>query len=83
MEPMIYDEQVLLEKTDEFCALTGRARSGIAAEILNDTKFFDRLESGATCTVRTFNKVYEWLVSNWPKRTATTLNTQKRKEKRT
>jgi hypothetical protein len=59
----------LLAKAKEYCSLTGRARSGVSLEILNDSKFFDRIEAGAGCTVRTYEKVMKWFRNNWPENT--------------
>lgn len=45
---------------------TGRKRSGLAAEIMNDTKFFDRLERGGGCNVDSLLKVKNWFLQHAP-----------------
>lgn len=32
----------------------------------DDGKFFQRLNSGKTCTLRTANRVLQWFSDNWP-----------------
>lgn len=44
----------------------GLKMSTMGAYSVNDGKFFDRLEQGRSCTVRTFERVMTWFDQNWP-----------------
>lgn len=56
----------LLETANAYCIATNRARSGVALLILNDSKFFDRLETGCSCTIDTYEKVMKWFKEHMP-----------------
>ncbi len=58
--------QELLSEIDKYCALTGRKASGVATEILNDSKFFANLRKGKDCNTGTIEKVETWLHKNMP-----------------
>lgn len=57
----------LLRAVDVYCEATGRAKSGIGLAVLNDAKFFERFESGASCTMDTYERIMTWLKENTPK----------------
>ena len=42
----------------------GLARVGFLAA--GDGKFFGRLQSGKTCTIRLYRRVLQWFSDNWP-----------------
>lgn len=56
----------LLTIASKYCELTGKSRSTIATKVMNDGKFFDRIENGAGCTMDTYEKVMRWFVFNMP-----------------
>lgn len=60
--------QKLLTAVAKYCESTQRARSGVGLTILNDSKFFDRIENGASCTVDTYEKVMCWLKQHTPRK---------------
>lgn len=41
-------------------------RSTLGVHIVNDGKFFPRLDDGGQCTVRTAERVAQWFANNWP-----------------
>jgi len=45
---------------------SGRRLSTIGAYAVNDGKFFDRIEGGGSCTLRTAQKMLVWLSEVWP-----------------
>jgi hypothetical protein len=70
----------LLDKANTYCERTGMARSGLAALIMNDVKFFDEIESGRVVRIDTLEKAKSWFEENMPKN----LNgSSKKKRKRT
>jgi len=51
----------LLRRSAEFCSRTGMSRSGLARAVLNDPKFFDRVEvRGGGFTVRTYERFLQY-----------------------
>ena len=58
----------LLELASEWERKTGRKRSSAATEIMNDNKFFDRIEGGGGCNADTLQYVQRWFKENTPKR---------------
>lgn len=54
----------VLRTASEWEKKTGRKRSGAASEIMNDAKFFDRIEDGGGCTVDTLERVERWFKEN-------------------
>jgi hypothetical protein len=45
---------------------TGRRLSTIGVYGVNDGKFFGRLETGNTCTIKTAEKMMQWLSDAFP-----------------
>lgn len=64
----------LCQKADEYCAVTGNSRGYLASMIVNDARFFDRIESGGGCTVDTYQKVMSWFEKNKPSAEITNSN---------
>lgn len=58
----------LIDRVDVYCAAAGVTREYVAAKIVNDGRFFKRLEDGKGCTVDTYLKVKRWLIENTPKK---------------
>lgn len=46
----------LLSASAAYCARTGMSRARLATIVINDGKFFDRIERGGGLTVKTFEK---------------------------
>lgn len=46
----------LLRRADEYCRRTGLSKARLATIVINDGKFFDRIEGGGGLTVKTFEK---------------------------
>lgn len=59
-------KNTILKTAAEYCELSGRARSGVANSIMNDGKFFDRIEQGGGCTMDTYQRVMGWFAENMP-----------------
>lgn len=51
----------LLAKANQYATQSGRALSSIGLEIVNDGKFFDRIERTGNCNVKTYQKADAWL----------------------
>ena len=57
----------LISIAKRFGEATGVTPAAIGKRALNDTKFFVRInDCGTTFTVRTFDKLIQWLSDNWP-----------------
>lgn len=59
-------KDTLIEAAKSYSSATGRALSGIGREILNDTRFFERIMSGGGCRIDTYEKVMSWFAANTP-----------------
>lgn len=57
-------KQELLNLVDIHCKRTGLARATIATKVMNDGKFFDRLEGDGDISVRIYQRVKEWFKNN-------------------
>ena len=51
----------VLERAKRFAAATGRSLSSISEEAVRDSKFLANVERGANFTVRTYQRVLDWL----------------------
>ena len=62
----------LLSAAKAYCRETGMSAARLATIVANDGKFFDRIESGGTLTVKTYEKFMayfaEHAAANKPKR---------------
>jgi len=57
----------LFECAALFEKATGVTPATIGKRALNDNTFFARISEGQGFTVRTFDRVMEWLSANWPR----------------
>lgn len=57
----------LLNAVSNYCQVTGKSPATVATQVMNDGKFFDRIESGGGCTMHTYEKVMKWFKDNAPK----------------
>lgn len=58
----------MLSVASDYCASMGISRSTLGRFIVNDGKFFDRIESGGGCTIDTHDKVMTWFKNHSPKK---------------
>lgn len=58
----------LLEAKNRYCEATGLAQATVATKVMNDGKFFDRIEDGKGFTMGTYEKVMRWFKENTPKK---------------
>ena len=58
--------QHLLNLCDTYIRSKGISASYIGILILNNSKFFSRIEKGGSCTIKTYNKVLQWFSDHWP-----------------
>jgi len=65
----------ILNAVKSYCEITKKSPATIATKVMNDGKFFDRLEAGGSCTMRTYEKVMQWFILNTPKSTRRTKAT--------
>ncbi len=54
----------LLEEAETFCAATGMSKARLATIVVNDGKFFDRIEAGGDCTTGTFERFQTHFAAN-------------------
>jgi hypothetical protein len=59
-------KRILLDVSSEFVRATGRKPSGVWASAVKDGRFMDRLDSGQTFTVKTFDRALQWFSDHWP-----------------
>ncbi len=58
----------MLARVDEYCRLTGDARSTIGKSAVNDPAFFHQIEDGRNFQVNTYKKAMDWLDAHWPEK---------------
>lgn len=56
----------LIQVAEAYTAHTGRKMSTVGRYAANDGKFFQRLQDGMGCTLRTARAVTQWFSDNWP-----------------
>jgi hypothetical protein len=56
----------LIATADAWCAATGMSKARLATLVVNDGKFFARLDAGGSCTLRTFERAMRWFSTHWP-----------------
>ena len=56
----------LLHLASSLSSHSGLKQTTIGAYAANDGKFFGRLASGSSCTLRTATTVMQWFADNWP-----------------
>lgn len=60
--------QHLLDLGTAFCAETGYAPKTVAQKACGDFRFFERVQNGASFTVKTYDRALQFFSDNWPKR---------------
>ncbi len=58
--------QHLQELCQLYCVQSGRSPVRVADLSTGNPYFFNRLEDGKGCTVRTYNQVLQWFSNYWP-----------------
>lgn len=56
----------ILDLAEAYAAHTGRKLSTLGAYTVNDGKFFERLNEGGGCTLKTAARVLAWFDATWP-----------------
>tara|TARA_R110002110_G_scaffold283655_1_gene497804 strand:+ start:209 stop:460 length:252 start_codon:yes stop_codon:yes gene_type:complete len=56
----------LLRLASEYGAHIGLSQATISTYAANDGKFFRRLSEGASCTLKTADKLARWFSTHWP-----------------
>ena len=51
----------VLERAKAYASATGRSMSSISEEAVRDSKFLANVERGANFTVKTYQRVLDWL----------------------
>ena len=51
----------LLRRVEAHCARVGTSKARLATVVVNDGKFFDRIEDGGTCTLTTYENFIAYL----------------------
>lgn len=64
---MDYKKEMLALR-DKYIERAGSTSATLGKTIMNDGKFFDRIERGGSCTVETYHKVIAWFCSHTPAR---------------
>jgi hypothetical protein len=57
----------LLDRAQEFRRLTGIPISNISRLAVSDAAFLTRVRTGRNFTVKTYQRVHDWLTEHWPK----------------
>lgn len=60
--------QHLLDLGAAYCAETGYASKTVAQKACGDFRFFERVQSGASFTVKTYDRALQFFSDNWPRR---------------
>ena len=50
----------LLARTDAFCARTGMKRWQVAKAVVNNGRFFNRIEAGSDCNTGTYTRFLKY-----------------------
>jgi len=58
-------EHILLVGS-KFCSTSRLAQATVWAKAARDARFPDRIESGKTFTIRTYDTVMRWFSDHWP-----------------
>ena len=56
----------IVQVADVYAAHAGLRRSTVSTYAANDGKLLDRLEAGASCTIRRANQLLSWFSDRWP-----------------
>lgn len=56
----------LVAVKDIYCGATKSAPSTVAQSACGDWRFFDRIDSGASFTARTYDRAMQWFSDKWP-----------------
>ena len=56
----------LLTATERHCAATGMSKARLSTIVINDGKFFKRIEDGGDFTVRTYERFMAYFASHPP-----------------
>jgi hypothetical protein len=51
---------------DLYAGHTGLTLSTVATYAIQNSRFFDRLEQGGSCTFKTAGRMVNWFSDNWP-----------------
>ena len=57
----------LLDLGAAYCAETGYAMKTVAQKACGDFRFFDRVQNGASFTVKTYDRAVRFFWDNWPR----------------
>ena len=60
------NEIALIRLGERYATARGVSLARVATLAAGDGKFFARLQSGQTCTLRTAGRVVRWLSERWP-----------------
>lgn len=56
----------LLKEAEAFCAAKGMSKARLSTIVVNDGKFFDRIEAGGDCTTGTLERFQAHFANNRP-----------------
>lgn len=71
----------LIQLAETYSTATGVSLATIGKRALNDNTFLARIVHGQTFTVRTYDRVVQWLSDNWPKEAAWPQSVERPKKK--
>lgn len=58
--------QAVISRADEFSRLTGKTKSVIGQQAVNDPAFIADVEAGRNITINLYKRFMDWLDDNWP-----------------
>ena len=59
-------KEQLLNAAQKYCDRSGMSKARLATIVVNDGKFFVRLEGGGGCTIETYERVIAYLDKHMP-----------------
>ncbi|PIE16347.1 MAG: hypothetical protein CSA68_02665 [Rhodobacterales bacterium] len=64
--PEVDQKNALIALADMYAQHTNRTHWRVSYLVRGDGKFFDRLNRGGGCTLKTAQKVFQWFSDHWP-----------------
>lgn len=61
--------RTLVERADQYCALTGTSRTALGLAMLRDGYVITDIEAGRDIKLSTYQRAMRWLDSHWPEET--------------
>ncbi len=60
------DAHSLISRIEAYCAASGYTPGTVGLKAVNNSRLYERLRDGGSCTLETAGRLLEWLASNPP-----------------